>query len=75
MYTNTIPEADREQMLAALKAWKAAGNDSPMIPLDVDVDGDGTADAIGLDDDGNLVILSGVALEETTYEADETEVG
>jgi len=62
-----IPEEDRVALKAALQTHIDAGEENPMIPLDVDLDGDGKADAIGLDENGELTVFSGVDLEETVY--------
>jgi len=67
MTLDDLPEEDRAQLKEALTTWQAAGEENPMIPLDVDLDGDGVADAVGLDENGELVVLSGVDLEETVY--------
>lgn len=69
-YLATLTDEDKEQLRAALQTWKDEGQESPLIPTDTDIDGDGTADAFGLDDQGNLTIVFGVKLEETVYEAD-----
>ncbi|QOP64786.1 hypothetical protein SEA_DELAGARZA_27 [Microbacterium phage DelaGarza] len=46
----------------------------PLIPLDVDLDGDGIVDAWGLDDDGQVVLVSGCALTDTCYVSDGDDV-
>ena len=53
-----------------LLSWKAEGNPNPLLPLNVDVDGDGIADAYGLDDQGQVILVSGVKLEDTVYVSD-----
>ena len=40
---------DREAIRAILTNWKAEGVENPLVPMDVDVDGDGIVDAWGLD--------------------------
>ena len=52
-----------------MQTWRNEGVLDPRIPLDVDIDGDGIVDALGLDADGELVLIPGVALTETVYEA------
>lgn len=69
MSIEELPEHDREQMKAALLAWRAAGNPDPMIPMDVDLNGDGIVDAVGLDEHGELVAVTNVSLTSTTYAA------
>lgn len=73
-----LDPADREELVRALAQWKAEGVENPTIPLDYDADGDGIVDAFGLDGDGNLVLVSGVALADTVAEStgeDATELG
>lgn len=65
---NLTPE-DKEGLKAALTAWKAEGVERPLIPIDVDVNGDGKADAFGLDEDGELVIVTDVDVATTVYES------
>lgn len=69
-YLATVPKADKEELLAALLQWKAAGNPDPLIPTDHDVDGDGSADAFGLTADDQLTIIFGAKLSETVAESD-----
>lgn len=64
-----LPRADQGNLIAALKQWQADGEDNPLIPTDVDVDGDGTADAYGLDAFGRLVYVSGANLADTVHQA------
>lgn len=64
-----LPQADYAELRAALLGWRDAGQANPLIPLDYDVDGDGTTDAYGLDDLGRLVYVSGADLDETVAEA------
>lgn len=61
---------DRENLRTSLRAWQAEGVKRPLIPMDVDLDGDGIADSWGLDSFGELVVVSGVDLGETVYESD-----
>lgn len=67
-----LSREDQVQLLACLKQWQAEGQDNPIIPCDVDVDGDGTADGYGLSTFGELVYVSGVKLGHTVYESDGT---
>lgn len=61
---------DREILRASLRAWQESGVKRPLIPMDIDLDGDGIADSWGLDAFGELVVVHGVALDKTVYEAD-----
>lgn len=58
MSIDDLTDEDRAAMTDALRAWKKSGTANPLIPLDVDLDGDGIVDSIGLDPDGNLTIVS-----------------
>lgn len=71
----TLTAEDREIIRAALLAERAAGVASPLIPADVDLDGDGTADSFGLDENDEVVIVSGARLADTVYESDGDDVG
>lgn len=62
-------EEDREVILNFLNQQKAAGNPNPLMAMDVDLDGDGICDSFGLDENGELVVVPGVKLEDTTYES------
>lgn len=71
-----IRDEDREILKAALT--KMRDNDErPYIPLNVDLDGDGTADAWTLDDSGEVILVPDIPLEHTSYESvgGTTEVG
>jgi len=65
-----LPREDQAQLKAALLQWKSAGQANPVIPADVDVDGDGTVDGYGLGPFGDLVYVVGVPIKDTVYEAD-----
>lgn len=62
-----MPEEDREQLRASLLDWQREGVINPQIPSEVDADGDGTADAYGLDSLGRLVYILAVPLDDTVY--------
>jgi len=69
-----VPLVDQATLVACLRAWQEEGQANPLIPCDVDVDGDGTADAFGLSPLGQLVYVTGANLKHTVYEADGTGV-
>lgn len=69
MTLQTMSDDDRAEIREVLLAQRAAGCACPMLPADVDIDGDGIADCFGLDDLDEVVILSGVPLAESLYEA------
>ncbi|WKW85451.1 hypothetical protein SEA_MILANI_27 [Microbacterium phage Milani] len=64
-----LPLEDQRQLVEALELWKAEGAELPMIPCNLDVDGDGTTDAYSLDPSGNLVYVTGAPVAETVYES------
>lgn len=53
-----------------LLQYKTEGVEKPLLPLNVDLDGDGIADAYGLDQNDEVVLISGVKLEDTVYVSD-----
>lgn len=61
----TTRDEAREAIRTVLLAWRAGGVDNPIIPVYADEDGDGVADFYGLDDDGDLVLVSGATVEDT----------
>lgn len=66
----TLTDEDREVIRGALLAERAAGVAVPLLPADVDVNGDGTVDSFGLDENDEVVVISGAALEHTLYVSD-----
>jgi len=69
MQISDMPEEDKVAMHDTLLQWKKDGNEKPLLPLDVDLDGDGKPDAYGLDENDELVFVSGVSLEDTVFES------
>lgn len=67
--TNLTPE-DEVAVKAILIQWREAGNPNPLLPADVDLDGDGVHDSFGLDENDNVIVVSGVKLEDTVYRSD-----
>ena len=63
----TLTDEDRAVIRSALLAEREAGVAVPLLPADVDVDGDGIVDSFGLDENDEVVVVSGVALEHTLY--------
>ena len=61
---------DREAIRAILTNWKAEGVENPLVPMDVDVDGDGVVDAWGLDEDGQVVVVHSTPLDDTVFQSD-----
>ncbi len=71
----TLTDEDRAVVRAALLAEREAGVAVPLLPIDVDVDGDGIVDSFGLDENDEVVVVSGVALEHTVYVSEGDDVG
>jgi hypothetical protein len=53
----------------ALLAWREDGVANPLIPSDVDIDGDGTTDAYGLDANDEVIFVKSAKLKDTVFEA------
>ena len=64
-----LSEEDKAAIVASLQAWQADGVANPLIPMNVDVDGDGIADSFGLDDNGNLIVVTSAPLKDTVFES------
>lgn len=71
---DTLPQEDRDFLTQHLRQLKSDGNPNPLIPNDLDLDGDGIADAFGLDENNDLVFVSGVSLVDTVYQSDGDDV-
>lgn len=65
-----LSKADREVLRGQLVADRERGEERPLIPLDVDLDGDGVTDAWGLDENDQIVLVSGASLIDTAYVSD-----
>lgn len=64
-----LPREDYHALRNALLEWRDAGEPNPVIPHDVDLDGDGVVDGFGLDENDDLVYVKGVALGDTVSES------
>jgi len=62
-----MTDEDREVIRGILLAHRAAGAENPLLPADVDVDGDGIVDSFGLDADDNVIVVPGRSIEDTVY--------
>jgi len=65
-----LTDEDRVAIKALLIQEREQGVPIPLLPADVDYNGDGIVDSFGLDDNDEVVIVSGVAIEHTLYESD-----
>lgn len=64
------PQLDKEDhdfIKSLLLAQREKGNENPLLPMDVDVDGDGVADSYGLDESGEVIVVRGTKLEDTLF--------
>lgn len=69
-----LPEEDRLALRDILIQQRSEGVEDPLIPLNVDIDGDGIADAWALDENDDVVLRPGVKLEDTVYVSDGDDV-
>ena len=51
----------------ALLTWRREGVQNPLIPSDVDINGDGIVDAYGLNELDEVIFVSGIELTNTVY--------
>src|SRR5690606_16017995 len=58
----TTTDEDAAAIKAILLQWKSEGNPNPLLPADVDIDGDGIVDSFGLDENDNVIVVSGTKL-------------
>lgn len=63
----TTSQEDVTTIRDILLQWKAEGVANPLLPADVDIDGDGIVDSFGLDENDEVIIVSGAKLEDTVY--------
>ena len=63
----TITREDAEAIKSILLQWRTEGVENPLLPMDVDVDGDGIVDSFGLDENDEVVVVLGRPLKETVY--------
>lgn len=69
-----LPKEDRALIKQILVGYREEGNEHPLLPLNVDLDGDGITDAWGLDDNDDVVLVSGRPLAETVYVSDGNDI-
>ncbi|MDQ1113924.1 hypothetical protein QE418_003372 [Microbacterium testaceum] len=61
----TTRAESREAIRQALIAWKKDGVTNPVLPVYTDLDGDGVPDFFGLDENEQVVTVSGVTVLDT----------
>lgn len=64
-----MDDTEKEAVRQSLLAWKASGTTNPTIPMFEDVDGDGKMDFYGLDENDQLVTVSGATLESSVFDS------
>lgn len=69
-----LPEEDRALIKQILVGYRKDGNENPLLPLNVDLDGDGITDAWGLDDNDDVVLVPGRPLAQTVYVSDGNDI-
>lgn len=57
-----------------LLQYREEGVENPLLPLNVDIDGDGIVDSYGLDENDEVILVSGAKLEDTVYVSDGDDV-
>ena len=70
----TLTKEDEISIRSILLAERARGIANPLLPADVDIDGDGIVDSFGLDAFGNVVVVPGVKLKNTVFRSDGEDV-
>ena len=70
----TATDEDHVAIQQILLQWKAEGNENPLLPMDVDIDGDGIVDSFGLDADDNVIVVNSTKLEDTVYVSEDDDM-
>lgn len=63
----SLTEEDRVVIYGILMQARQEGTPNPVLPADVDIDGDGIVDGFGLDENDEVILVSGVTLSGTMY--------
>lgn len=69
-----LSKEDRDAIRGILISYRNEGVEIPLLPLDVDLDGDGVTDAWGLDKDDEVILVPGNPLDDTVYVSDGDDV-
>lgn len=62
-----LTREDYAAIKEVLITWRKHGVENPLLPMNVDIDGDGIVDSWGLDSEDRVIVVSGVNLEDTVY--------
>lgn len=65
MLENTTADEALEAIRLSLIQWKESGHPNPIIPVYQDLDGDGIADFYGLDDNDQVITISGATIDDS----------
>lgn len=71
---STLTREDYNAIRDVLLAYRKEGVVKPLLPTDVDLDGDGTVDSYGLNENDELIFVTGIPLEETVYVSDGNDI-
>jgi hypothetical protein len=71
----SVSRADALAIRGFLLQWRDEGHANPLLPADVDRDGDGVVDCYGLDADDNVAMVRHVKLEDTVFVSDGEDLG
>lgn len=71
----TITREDADAIKGILLQWRSEGKENPLLPMDVDVNGDGIVDSFGLDENDEVVVVLGQKLEDTVYLSEGDDIG
>jgi len=70
----TLSGEQRQQVLETLTSFKDAGVSAPLLDAGVDGDGDGRNDYFGLDEQGNLIMVTGAEGDRDDYDLGDVEI-
>ncbi|WMI34440.1 hypothetical protein SEA_DAMASCUS_1 [Microbacterium phage Damascus] len=70
-----VSAEDATAIKSILLQWRSEGVENPLLPMEVDVNGDGVADSFGLDENDEVVVVLGAKLEDTVYVSDGDDIG
>jgi hypothetical protein len=65
-----LSREDYQAIRSILLGYRADGVNDPLLPMNVDIDGDGTCDAYALDENDDVVYRSSAPLKDTVYISD-----
>ncbi|QNL30254.1 hypothetical protein SEA_CLEARASMUD_44 [Microbacterium phage ClearAsMud] len=73
--TTELSTEDRDAIKSILTGYREDGIENPLLPMDVDVTGDGICDSWGLDADGNVIVVPGAHLDDTVFVSEGDDIG